>query len=56
MTGQVDAASLASEIMRKKTRKKLMTSHAARKRKAFKRCIRLDADTPILAQVRNIGR
>lgn len=39
-----------------KPRPKLKPSHAARKRKAFKRCVRLDASAPILAQVGNLGR
>lgn len=36
-----------------KPRPKLKRSHAARKRKAFKRCIALDANAPIISQVRN---
>ena len=37
-------------------RPKLKTSKKAKKRKAFKRCVRLDASAPILAQVRELVR
>lgn len=42
----------AQEATCAKKRPKLKMSHAARKRKAFKQCVRLNPDAPILAQVR----
>ena len=37
-------------------RPKRKASHKAKKRNAFKRCVRLDADAPILAQARSLVR
>jgi hypothetical protein len=38
------------------SRKKLKPSRAARKRKAFERCVRLNPDAPIIQQARDFDR
>ena len=38
------------------SRPKRKKSNKAMKRKAFKHCVRLDANAPILSQVRSLGR
>lgn len=47
---RVGVAPLPTTPIRKKT------SRAARKRKAFKHCVRATIDAPILRQARDLGR
>ncbi len=53
---EADARELLDRLPALPLRPKLKASKKAKKRKAFKRCIRLDASAPILAQVRELVR
>lgn len=53
---EADARELLARLPAIPLRPKLKTSKKAKKRKAFKRCVRLDASAPILAQVRDLVR
>lgn len=49
-------AEVAAQPSPAKPRPKQKPTHASRKRKAFKHCVRLDASAPILQQVRTLVR
>ena len=53
---EADARELLARLPAIPLRPKLKTSNKAKKRKAFKRCVRLDASSPILVQVRELVR